>query len=96
MKKFVYDFFRENNFLWDMFSAICFDRAPAMLGQNSGFDALMKVAALLIIVTHCVLHIHVLAIKTLPLKLAEVLKIVVEYVNCVKLCSEAPHLQRSV
>lgn len=52
--------------------------------QISGFGALVKVAAPHIIITHCVLHRHALTTKTLPPKLAEVLKIVVECVNYVQ------------
>lgn len=67
-----------------MVSAVCSDRAPVMLGQKSGFSSLVKADAPHIIVTHCVLHRHALATKTLPPKLAEVLKIVVECVNYVR------------
>ncbi|XP_076329269.1 protein FAM200C-like isoform X1 [Tachypleus tridentatus] len=84
MKKLADDFFRDNNLLWDMVSAVCLDGAPVMLEQNSGFGALVKVYAPHIIVTHCVLHRHALATKTLPSKLAEVLTIVVECVNFVR------------
>lgn len=69
VKKLVNDVFRDNDLSWDMVSAICSDGAPAMLGQNSGFGALAKVAAPHIIVTHCALHKHALATKTLPPKL---------------------------
>ncbi|XP_044151372.1 protein ZBED8-like [Bufo gargarizans] len=84
VKKLVDDFFKENNLSWDMVSAVCSDGAPAMLGRKSGFGALVKADAPHIIVTHCILHRHALATKTLPPKLAEVLKIVVECVNYVR------------
>ncbi|XP_056138432.1 protein FAM200C-like [Lampris incognitus] len=84
VKKLVDDFFRDNNLSWNMVSAVCSDGAPAMLGPHSGFGALVKSDAPYIIVTHCVLHRHALATKTLPPKLAEVLKIVVECVNYVR------------
>ena len=83
MKKLVDDFFKDNNLSWDMVSAVCSDGAPVMLGRKSGFGALVKADAPHIIVTHCILHRHALATKTLPPKLAEVLKIVVECVNYV-------------
>lgn len=67
-----------------MVSTVCSDRAPVMLGQKSGFSSLVKADAPHIIVTHCVLHRHALATKTLPPTLAEVLKIVVECVNYVR------------
>ncbi|GAA6095268.1 protein ZBED8 [Tachysurus ichikawai] len=55
-----------------------------MLGRKSGFGALVKADAPHIIVTHCILHRHALATKTLSPTLAEVLKIVVECVNYVR------------
>ena len=84
VKKLVDDFFRDNDLSWDMGSAVCSDGAPVMLGQKSGFSSLVKANAPHIIVTHCVLHRHALATKTLPPKLAEVLKTVVECVNYVR------------
>ena len=84
VKKLVDDFFKDNNLSWDMVSAVCSDGAPVMLGRKSGFGALVKADAPHIIVTHCILHRHALATKTLPPKLAEVLKIVVECVNYVR------------
>ncbi|XP_070409501.1 protein FAM200C-like isoform X1 [Nothobranchius furzeri] len=84
VKKLVDDFFRDNNLSWDMVSAVCTDGAPVMLGRKSGFGALVKADAPHIIVTHCILHRHALATKTLPPKMAEVLKIVVECVNYVR------------
>ncbi|XP_075684349.1 protein FAM200C-like [Rhinoderma darwinii] len=84
VKTLVDDFFKDNNLPWDMVSAVCSDGAPVMLGRKSGFGALVKADAPHIIVTHCILHRHALATKTLPPKLAEVLKIVVEYVNYVR------------
>ena len=84
MKKLVDDFFRNNVVSWNMVSADCSDGAPAMLGRHSNFGALVKSDAPHIIVTHCVLHRHALATKTLPPKLAEVLNIVVECMNYVR------------
>ena len=55
-----------------------------MLERNSGFGTLLKANAPHIIVTHCLLHRHALATITFTPKLAEVLKIVVEYVNYVQ------------
>ncbi|XP_073529589.1 protein FAM200C-like [Phyllobates terribilis] len=83
VKKLVDDFLRDNNLSWDMVSAVCTDGAPVMLGRKSGFGALVKADAPHIIVTHCNLHRHALATKTLPPKMAEVLKTVVECVNYV-------------
>ena len=83
VKKLVDDFFRDD-LLWDMVSAVCSNGDSVMLGQKSSFCSLVKAGAPLIIVTHCVLHRHALATKTLPPKLAEVLKIAVECVNYVR------------
>ena len=55
-----------------------------MLKPNFGFGTLLKTNAPHITVTHCLLHRHALATKTFTPKLEEVLKIVVEYVNCVR------------
>ncbi|KAF2364897.1 hypothetical protein FHG87_004346 [Trinorchestia longiramus] len=84
VKKLVHNFFKNNSLSWDMVSAVCSDRAPVMLGRKSGFSAVVKTDAPHIIVAHCILHRHALATKTLPPKLAEVLKIVVESVNYIR------------
>ncbi|XP_073504145.1 protein FAM200C-like [Phyllobates terribilis] len=84
VKKLVDDFLRDNNLSWDMVSAVCTDGAPVMLGRKSGFGSLVKADAPHIIVTHCILHRHALETKTLPPKMAEVLKTVVECVNYVR------------
>ena len=52
-----------------------------MLERNSDFGLLLKTNAPHITVTHCLLYRHALATKTFTSKLAEVLKIVVEYMN---------------
>ncbi|KAF2349875.1 hypothetical protein FHG87_019367 [Trinorchestia longiramus] len=84
VKKRVDNFFKENSFSWDMVSAVCSDGAPVMLERKFGFCALVKADAPHIIVTHRILHRHALKTKTLPPKLAEVLKIVEECVNYVR------------
>ena len=84
VKKLVDNFLRDNNLSWDMVCAICSEGAPAMLGQKSGFGALVKVDAPHITVTHCLLHRHALATKAFPPKLAEVSTIVIECVNYVR------------
>ena len=84
VKKFVDNFFRDNNLLWDIVYAICLDGARVMLERNSGFDTLLKANVPHITVTHCLLHRHALATKTFTPKLTEVLKILVEYVNYVR------------
>jgi len=75
VKKLADNLFRDNDLSWNMVSAVCSDGAPAMLGRHSGFGVLVKSDAPHIIVTQYVLHRHALATKTLPPKLAEVLKL---------------------
>ncbi|XP_073537818.1 protein FAM200C-like [Phyllobates terribilis] len=84
VKKLVDGFLRDNNISWDMVPAVCTDGAPVMLGRKSGFGALVKADAPHIIVMHCIVHRSALATKTLPPKMAEVLKTVVECVNYVR------------
>ena len=55
-----------------------------MLGNKSGFAALVKKEAPNVTVTHCMLHRHALAAKSLPLTLKEVLSYCVEMVNFIK------------
>ncbi|KAF2348025.1 protein of unknown function DUF4371 [Trinorchestia longiramus] len=76
VKKPVDNFFKDNSLSWDMVSAVSSDRAPVTLGRKSCFGAVVKADAPHIIVTQCILHRHALATKTVPSKLAEVLKIV--------------------
>ena len=55
-----------------------------MLGNASGFTALVKKEAPHVIVTHCFLHRHALASKTLPTILREVLSTAVKVVNFIR------------
>ena len=54
------------------------------MGCNSGLRGLIKGGASHLTITHCMLHRRALVSKTLPSSLADVLKIVVEMVNCEK------------
>ena len=82
VKKFVDNFFGDNDLSWDIVYAICLDGARVMLEQNSGFYMPLKADAPHITVTHCLLHRYALATKTFTSKLAEAF--VVEYVNYVQ------------
>lgn len=73
------DFFRENDLDLAIIGSVCTDGAPAMLGNRSGFCTLMKKKIPGLQSTHCFLHRHALAAKTLPTDLNEVLS------NCVKI-----------
>ena len=74
-------FFTKHGLNLQMCGSICTDGAPAMLGNRSGFAALMKKEVPNIIVTHCILHRHALVSKCLPAELKNVMSIVVRSVN---------------
>ena len=63
VKKFVDNFFRDNDLSWHIVYAICLDGARVILKRNSGFGTLLKADAPHITVTHCLLHRHALATK---------------------------------
>ena len=77
-------FFEQNQIIWDNVGSLCTDGAPAMMGVKSGFTSLVKKRAPHVISTHCVLHRHALASKTLPQYLKYVLAKVVECVNYIR------------
>ena len=81
------NFFQQNSLTWNHVSFLCTDGAPSTLGAKSGFTTLAKKCTLHIISTHCVLHRHALASKTLFEYLKTVLKKVTECVNCI--CARA-------
>jgi len=70
----VKNFFSENDINLQMIVSVCTDSAPSMLGNRSGFDALMKREIPTLQVTHCFLHRHALAPKTMPAKLKQTLR----------------------
>ncbi|XP_042208670.1 protein ZBED8-like [Homarus americanus] len=81
----VNSFFAKQNFDWKKnLGTLCTDGAPAMLGNTSGFAALVKKEAPQVIVTHCFLHRHALASKILPAILKEVLSTGVKVVNFIR------------
>ncbi|XP_042236517.1 protein ZBED8-like [Homarus americanus] len=81
----VNSFFSKQNFDWKKnLGTLCTDGAPAMLYNTSGFAALVKKEAPQVIVTHCFLHRHALASKTLPAILKEVLSTGVKVVNFIR------------
>ena len=77
-------FFTKHGLNLQMCGSICTDGAPAMLGNRSGFAALMKKEVPNIIVTHCILHRHALVSKCLPAELKNVMSIVVRSVNFIR------------
>jgi hypothetical protein len=63
----VKSLFAKQNFDWkEKLHTLCTGGAPAMLGNTSGFATLVKKEAPHIIITHCFLHRHAMATKTLP------------------------------
>jgi hypothetical protein len=82
--KVMADFFSKHNISLSVIGSICTDGAPAMLGSKSGFAALLKKEIPQVLVTHCFLHRHALAAKTLPLKLKQVMDTSVAIVKEIK------------
>lgn len=77
-------FFREEGLPWEMLLAVCTDGAPAMIGAQSGFKALVQKKCPEVIWTHCAIHRQVLVAKTLPPELKEVMAVVVKAVNFIR------------
>ena len=77
----VKEFFLNHEMSLDMVGSLCTDKAPAMLGSKSDFACHVKKEVPHITVTHCMLHRHALAAKSLPEKLKNVLSIAVRAVN---------------
>ena len=78
----VNNFFAKQGFNWKKnIGRLCTDGAPAILGKTSRFASLVKKEVPHIIVTHCFLHRHALASKTLSSTLKEILSTFVNVVN---------------
>ena len=77
-------FLDKHNLNLKMICSICTDGAPAMLGNYSGFAAMLKKEIPELKVTHCLLHRQALAFKTLPPCLKNVLNSCVKIVNYIK------------
>lgn len=80
------EFFEKHQIKWEKVGSVCTDGAPAMIGNRSGFAALVKESVPDLIMKHCVLHRHALAAKTLPPHLKEVLSVCVKVVNFIRGC----------
>lgn len=83
----VGSFLKEHQISWQKVCGICTDGAPAMLGCRSGFQRLVLNESPKVIGTHCMIHRQILATKTLPPELQEVMKTVISCVNFVKVSS---------
>ena len=64
--------------------SVCTDGAPAMIGHQCSFVALMKQAALHRVLNHCAIHKYALACMTLCLELKSVRDSVVKAVNFIR------------
>ncbi|XP_030765502.1 protein ZBED8-like [Sitophilus oryzae] len=86
--------FNEQNTDWKTkLGGICTDGAPAMLGNTSGFAALVKKGIPHVIITHCVLHRHALASRTLPPFLKEVMSTCIKIINFIRGALNHRHLK---
>jgi hypothetical protein len=65
-----------------------------MLANTSGFATLVKKEAPHFVATHCFLHRHALATKTLPTTLKEVLSTVISHQLYQKQVSESSHFEQ--
>jgi hypothetical protein len=82
--KVVSDFFEEHGTECKNLYAACTNGGPAMLGCRSRFQAVIKTIAPYAIDTHCVIHIRVLAAKTVTLGLKQIIYLVIQAVNFIK------------
>ena len=81
----VNNFFAQQNFNWKRnIGSLCTDGAPAMLGKTSGFASVAKKEVPHIVVTHCFMHQHALASKTLSSTSREISITSVNIVNFVR------------
>ena len=78
-------FFQHHSISWDKVGSLCTDDgAPAMMGHRSGFTTLVKQRALHVTTSHCILHRHALATRTLPIVFKVVLDTAVRVVNFIR------------
>ena len=78
--------FKATGLQWEDAFGVCTDGTPAMLDSQSGFHKKVKKLAPEIksYFTHCFIHRYVLASKTLPTALKNVLDLMVKIVNFIK------------
>ena len=84
-------FVHENSIAWNKLELVCTDSAPAMIGHQSSFIALMKQVAPYIVSDYYAIHKYTLACKALPFELKSVLDSVVRAVNFI--CGKAVNSQ---
>ncbi|XP_055505557.1 protein FAM200C-like [Leucoraja erinacea] len=69
---------------WERLVGLRREETPSMVGCRSSFKAFVKDVAPHVSFTHCMIHRHALAMKTLPPGLREVLSDVVKIVNHIR------------
>ena len=84
LKAIVDSFFEVNGLSWQNFKHIYTDGAPAMIGVKGGFVTLVKNEWPHVTSSHCSLHRHALASKTLPPRLLEVMDVAVKVINFIR------------
>ena len=82
--KLVKEFFIKHNLDIKVVGSVCSDGAPAMLGNRSGFAALLKSEISELKVIHCLLHRQAFAFKTLPTCLKNTFNSCVKIVNYIR------------
>ena len=80
----VKEFFFKHELDMSLIGSICADGAPAMLGNRSGFAALLKQELPTLKVTHCMIRIQALASKRMPKSLKDVFDTCVRIVNNIR------------
>ena len=70
-------FFDQEELKWEHLCGICTDGAPAMLGERSGLQMLVRNRSPGAVSLHCMIHRHALASKTLPESLQDVFNIAI-------------------
>ena len=80
----VKKFFDTYEISLQVIGSVCTDGAPVMLGNRSGFAALVKNEVPDATVTHCILHRQALVSKCLPVTLKNVMDSCVKIVNFIR------------
>lgn len=62
----IKEYFTRNELYFNIIDSICTDSSSAMLVNRSCFSALMRKEIHNLKITHCFLHRHALAARTLP------------------------------
>ena len=73
----VNSFFKQHGLKWENLRGCTTDRAPAMLGRNSGFRARVMEVAPHVKFLHCMIHRFALSCKILPAEFFDVLSLVI-------------------